>query len=198
MAWAVLEVMDLFTSRGLLPDWTFMGALLALALGLPVVLATAFVQTPSTDKEAPSQGNRIDDTQTIPAPDPTTTQAEVAARPRLKSLFTWRRAWLGGMVACAALGMAVAVFGVMRGTGIGTPGTLLAQGLIEEGGLVILADFESTAGASAPSDLVTEALRIDLDQSPTFDLMDPRAGRSAASAKGSCSPPAFSRWKTVP
>ena len=27
MGWAVLEVMDLFTSRGLLPDWTFMGAL---------------------------------------------------------------------------------------------------------------------------------------------------------------------------
>ncbi len=41
MAWAVLEVMDLFTGRGLLPDWTFMGALVVLALGLPVVLATA-------------------------------------------------------------------------------------------------------------------------------------------------------------
>ena len=26
MGWAVLEVMDLFTGRGLLPDWTFMGA----------------------------------------------------------------------------------------------------------------------------------------------------------------------------
>lgn len=58
--WAVLEVMDLFTNRGLLPDWTFMGALVVLGLGFPVLMATAFVQTPA-EGSPPGEGERSGD-----------------------------------------------------------------------------------------------------------------------------------------
>jgi len=164
MGWAVLEVMDLFTSRGLLPDWTFTGALVVLGLGLPVVLATAFAQTSKEDTPRAATAPAGPD---VPGPMPSAGS--------LRRFLTWRRAFLGGMAAFALLGASAAVFGIMRVTGVGAPGTLLAQGVLEEGDQVILADFQSTAGTAAPSDLVTEALRIDLEQSPTFDLMDPRA-----------------------
>ncbi|MBT8395970.1 MAG: tetratricopeptide repeat protein, partial [Gemmatimonadetes bacterium] len=187
IAWAVLEVMDLFTGRGILPDWTFTGALVALVLGLPVVLATAFVQTPrKVGASVPGEGSggvdgisgvvEASGVEGSSVGTPGKAEPENSGRPRsLKQLFTWRRAILGGVLAFSVLGVSTAGFGIMRVMGIGAPGTLLAQGVFEEGGLVILADFESTAGSTAPSDLVTEALRIDLEQSPTFDLMDPRA-----------------------
>jgi tetratricopeptide (TPR) repeat protein len=178
--WAVLEVMDLFTNRGLLPDWTFMGALVVLGLGFPVVMATAFVQTP-VDKGSPKDENppaaRAEE-RAEAGRERATSPPDAGEGPVYRSLrafLTWRRAFLGGVLAFGALGLAMAAFGIMRVTGIGAPATLLAQGLIEEGGLVVLADFASTAGSAAPGDLVTEALRIDLEQSPTFELMDPRA-----------------------
>ncbi len=154
--------MDLFTSRGLLPDWTFNGALVALGLGFPVIMATAYVQTPaSRDLE-----------------DSHVAGMEVGLDPeaprRLADFLTWRRAFWGGAIAFALLGLGTALYGAMRVTGVGSPGTLVAQGVLEEGGLVVLADLASSAGAVAPSDLVTEALRIDLQQSTTFELLDPR------------------------
>lgn len=161
-SWAVLQVVDLFTSRGLLPDWTFNGALVALGLGFPVIMATAYVQTPAS-----SAAGGSDDPEAEPALDP-------EAPRRLADFLTWRRAFMGGAIAFALLGLGTAVYGVMRIAGIGTPGTLVAQGVLEEGGLVVLADFESSAGTAVSSDLVTEALRIDLEQSTAFELLDPR------------------------
>lgn len=154
--WVVLQVMDLFIERGLLPEWTFRGALVALALGLPVVLTTAFVQA----------GRRLVEEGGVD---------EHAVDPDLARLFTWNRALLGGVVAFALLGAATAGYMIMRVTGIGAPGTLAAQGTFEVGSRVILADFESSVGEAAPAELITEALRIDLEQSGAFDLIDPAA-----------------------
>jgi len=151
--WAVLQVLDLFIERGLLPEWTFTGALLALVLGLPVVLSTAFIQ--GGRRLAASGEAELSDTETD-----------------LARLLTWHRAILGGVLAFALLGVITVGFMVMRVTGIGAPGTLAAQGAFEVGGQVVIADFESSAGEAAPGDLITEALRIDLEQSVAFDLVD--------------------------
>lgn len=43
-SWAVLEAADVLIERLALPDWIYGFALILLLLGLPVVLATAFVQ----------------------------------------------------------------------------------------------------------------------------------------------------------
>ena len=43
-SWAVLQVVELLTETAGLPDWTPTMALVLLMLGLPVCLATAFVQ----------------------------------------------------------------------------------------------------------------------------------------------------------
>ncbi|MEE9132430.1 MAG: hypothetical protein V3U13_02610, partial [Gemmatimonadota bacterium] len=43
-SWAVLEVTDQIVARYLLPEWVYPAALILLLLGLPIVLATAFVR----------------------------------------------------------------------------------------------------------------------------------------------------------
>ena len=101
-SWAVLEAADVIMERMALPDWVYGLAMILLLVGLPVVLATAFVQegmtTGKSDAEAPSTG------------------AERAARARpmtrggesLRGLFTWRKALAGGVLAFALWGVIAA------------------------------------------------------------------------------------------
>jgi tetratricopeptide (TPR) repeat protein len=168
--WGVLQVVDLFTERGFLPSWTFAGSLLALILGLPVVLATAWVQggrsgtTESTSERAGDEAPEVTDAEAGHA------SGGDSAGPDLERLLTWDRALLGGVLAFALLGVLSAGYMVMRVTGIGAPGTLAAQGTFQVGSRVVLADFESSEDA-APGDLITETLRIDLGGSEAFELV---------------------------
>ena len=84
--WAVLQVIDLFIERGFLPEWTFAGAFLALILGLPVVMSTAWIQGGlKLAREATEAGDASADVQTSD----------------LADLLTWNRAILGGVLAFA-------------------------------------------------------------------------------------------------
>jgi tetratricopeptide (TPR) repeat protein len=181
--WAVLEVIDTFIDRGLLPDWAFNGAVLVLLLGLPVVLATAFVQeeprlkpqgSESSKTETPVEGKPRESTEQD-GPEPVFAGLEEApSYVRLARLLTWNRAILGGILAFALLGVVATGYMSMRVLGIGAPGTLVASGVFDEGEMVVLADFTSAA-PSVPAELVTEALRLSLDRSPTIRLMQPAA-----------------------
>lgn len=151
----VLQVIDLFIDRGFVPEWLFAGALVTLGIGLPVVLTTAWVQ-----------GGRMG--VRVPRPDEEPSQIPEAALP-----LTWSRTLIAGVLAFALLGVAAAGYMVMRVTGVGTPGTLAAQGVFDVGSSVVLADFESSVGDAAPSDLITEALSIDLAQSSALVLVGP-------------------------
>lgn len=155
--WGLLQVLDLFIERGFVPDWVFSGALLALVLGLPVVMATAWVQGGRTEEVAKPGGDPEAD--------------ESAGGFDIEHLFTWHRAIVGGVLAFALLGILTTGYMAMRVTGIGAPATLAAQGTFEVGSRVVLADFESSAGDVAPGDLITEALRIDLGQSAALTLV---------------------------
>lgn len=161
--WGLLQVLDLFIERGFVPDWVFGGALLALLAGLPVVLTTAYVQGGRGERALSSSG---EDAEAGPGG-----ESGDADESTMEELFTWQKAIGGGVLAFALLGVITAGYLVMRVTGIGAPGTLVAQGVFEVGGQVVLADFQSSAGESVSGDLVTEALRIDLAQSPTLELM---------------------------
>ena len=145
--WAVLQVLDMLTDQGILPAWVFKAGLALLLLGLPVVLATAFVQ-----------GGRSTD------------RVPVSARATGR-ILTWRNAILGGVGAFTLLGMGAGGWMGMRVLGIGPAGTLAAQGLIEHGAEVVLADFESGDDAEL-GDVVTRTLRIDLMQSSMIRVLD--------------------------
>ena len=146
------------------PGWVFPGALLVMALGLPVILFAWYADrarrvfastTPRTGAPAPTHG----------------TMATLALRagPR----FTWRRAWMGGALALGAFVADVAGFMVLRELGIGPAGSLLAAGRLEDRGQLIVTSFPSPD--SSLSLLVTEAVRTNLGQSRVVSVMSPVA-----------------------
>lgn len=166
-AWMVYQVvLGLYEGLGL-PDWVPAVTVLLFVIGLPIVLATAFVQEGMPLGSAPDptllpglEGTRMEEPPSPAPPAP------------LHGFLTWRRAVLGGVIAFALLGATTGGWMGMRATGVGPVGSLVAKGVLEERDRVILADFTSLSGDSALADLVTEALRIDLLQSTVLRLAE--------------------------
>jgi eukaryotic-like serine/threonine-protein kinase len=169
-SWVTIQVVQALTVSAGLPGWVPGFALVLLLVGLPVVLATAFVQE---GRAGPAE-----------TPDPPATDAAAAGRavqPKgttdsirgLSRLLTWRNAIVGGILAFALLGVAATVFTGMRTLGIGPVATLRAQGVFEEHERIILADFANATTEHLLGDVVTTALRVDLHQSPALILMEP-------------------------
>lgn len=161
-SWLILQFVDTLAGALSLPDWSASLALFLLIIGLPIVLATAFIQGRGSGES--------------PAPDATPTpdaEPAVASEPEASGAerhFTWRKAILGGVGAFTLVGVLSAAWLGSRALGIGPAATLQARGVIEDQALVILADFESSdpeIGAAA-----TEALRVDLSQSGAIRLAD--------------------------
>lgn len=171
---ATLEAMDVLIGQGILPGWVFRGAFVLLAIGLPIVLATAFVQrgvrTAADDASAPADPTQRDDPAAAHVERRTTT-APMSRSGVAHRLFTWRNATIGGVAAFAILGLTSAGYMGMRTLGIGAPGTLLARGTLEHGAQVVVADFAG-AGDTEIADVVTRALTIDLLQSPAIRVVD--------------------------
>lgn len=166
--WGVLQVIDVLIQHGIVADWVFRAGLVLLLFGLPIVLATAFVQegmpgsTPESSS-APESGSSSERRGER--------EADVSGpRGTNHRLFTWRNAILGGVAAFALLGIVAAGYVAMRTLGM-APGTLLAQGVLEKGAPIILSDFESASDAELGG-VVTRALRIDLLQSSAIRVVD--------------------------
>ncbi|MGD8496847.1 MAG: tetratricopeptide repeat protein [Gemmatimonadales bacterium] len=162
MSWIVLQVVDVIGNNFGLPEWVAPAALILLLVGLPIVLATAFVQKGLRPANvAPATGGSAPARERASSGPPTTAHR----------LFTWKKALLGGVGAFALLAFVVGAWLAMRAAGIGPVGTLVAKGQLEKRALVVLADFE--AADSALADAATEALRVDLSQSDVIRLADP-------------------------
>lgn len=164
-SWIVLQVVGQMADSLALPAWVEPFAVVLLLIGLPIVLATAFIQ---------ESGPRRDG---LPAPDPASPaepeSAPVAPAnlPVSHNLLTWRNAIVGGILAFLLLGTAVGAFMMLRSAGIGTAGTLVAKGLLDERAPVVVADFaspDSMLGRAA-----TEAFRIDISQSQVVQVLEP-------------------------
>jgi tetratricopeptide (TPR) repeat protein len=164
-SWLVLQVVDVLKDNMGLPDWVFPFAFVLLLIGLPIILATAVVQS-RLAKPAVAGGE-----EGVGASGLAAETAEVAspASAEIRGLFTWRNALLGGGLAFLFLALATGAFMYMRGAGIGPVGSLVAAGVLEEKARVVLADI----GADEPalSRTVTESFRVDLAQSPVIRLV---------------------------
>ncbi len=154
-----------------LPSWVFPGSIVVMALGLPVILATHFVQ------------NR---TRRILLTTPTLTPGGSAVHSTMNTLamkasphLTWRRATMGGMISLGVFVFAVAAYMIMRVMGIGPAASLMAAGVLGERERLIVADFKSPASDSTLGPVVTEAIRADLSQSSNLDVVQAIAVREA-------------------
>jgi len=180
-SWGVLQAVEVLTGTAGLPDWTPGFAFVLLLIGLPICVATAFVQEgapggiPSTrapepgeydlGPSKPARPNLAEGTGSLDRP---------STRPRfIKRFLTWKKALWGGAAAFALLAVSVVAYFVMWSTGIGPVGSLVAQGVFEDGESVVLADFENTSDDPSLGSLVTETLRIDLANSPQIHVIDP-------------------------
>ena len=181
-SWVAYQVV-LSLVQGLgLPDWVPPVALILFLIGLPVVLATAFVQEgpPAADPEAAPTAGRESAAaaaaaaSTAAAPDtPAVARTPSVASPAPgRPFLTWKRAGVAGGAAFAGLGMLVAVFMLMHRAGIGPVGSLAAKGELGETPTVLLAELEPITGDSALARVVTEAIRVDLSQSTFLSTVD--------------------------
>jgi tetratricopeptide (TPR) repeat protein len=71
------------------------------------------------------------------------------------------------------LGMGALGYMGMRALGVGPVATLVAQGVLEERDVLIVADFLDRTGDSTLALALTEAIHTDLTQSPTVRVMPP-------------------------
>ena len=152
---AVLVAVFVLRQKLGLPDWVFVGAVVLLAIGLPIMLVTGRKVRERVIAAA---------TGTFRVPD-----GAVAKH------FTWRKAILGGGLAFGALTAIVVAYSLMRVLGIGSVGTLQAKGLIKERQPILLAEFENRSSDSTLGPTLTEAFRVDLSQSQSVRLVDGQA-----------------------
>lgn len=192
VSWVVIQVVETLTESAGLPDWVPPFSLVLLLIGLPIVMGTAFVQEGMggvgshgqgpDSSPASNQGRSAE-----PAPNsadaatgaPTNLAAGTGSldrpstRPsRIVRLLTWRHAMMGGVLAFAALGALVVGYWLMWTLGIGPVGSLVAQGVLDERDAVILADFSNSTSEAVLGEVVTDALRVDLVESPVISLVD--------------------------
>ncbi|HEX6534051.1 MAG TPA: serine/threonine-protein kinase [Gemmatimonadaceae bacterium] len=148
-----------------LPDWVFPGALVVMALGLPVILLTALVEhharlAPTIPRTTPGG---------TPVQSSTIATLALRARPHV----TWRRAALGGALAVGAFALLVAGYMALRALGIGPAGSLLAAGRLSTREPLLVTDFRAGGADSSLASVVAEAVRTDLGQSGVISIVPP-------------------------
>ena len=109
--WLVLQAVDTLASALNLPEWAPPLALFLLIIGLPIVLATAFVQegVGRRARGRPAEGEAETTTGGTPIPSQATA---VDGTPR--RLFTWRNAIVAGVIAFSLLFGLAGVFVLIR------------------------------------------------------------------------------------
>lgn len=192
-SWIVLQVVEVLTTSIGLPDWVPGFAVVLLLIGLPVVLATAFVQERPGGAAAPPDaastsrahgttdpqqagGGRAATAAGTSAPDGGDRAPEVVDLTRQgsgggRSLLTWRNALLGGAAAFALLTVLAGGWMASRAMGIGPAGTLVAKGVLDERSPIVLTEFAAEDRSLARA--ATEAFRVDLSQSGLVKLVEP-------------------------
>ena len=154
-----------------LPDWVFPGALVVMALGLPVILFTAYVHRIARHvaTATPTLTPRGTLVPSVPG-GPMATLA-VKATPHV----SWRRTWLGGVLAVSVFAVGVVVFMLLRALGIGPAGSLLAAGRLEARDRLVVSDFRVRGPDSGLGAVVSEAVRAQLGQSDVVGILSPAA-----------------------
>ena len=170
-AWVVIEVVDLLTSRGILPDWAFNGALIVLAIGFPIILATAYVQTPAVDG-GEQVSTELDATGSATGAAESNTEADSEA-PGVASVLTWRNALIGGVAAFALLGLATAGSALFQMSGLGSgpePDALVADRIA-----VLPFSVRGSPDLDYLGEGIVDLVSAKLDGAGSLTTVDPRA-----------------------
>ena len=151
-----------------LPDWVFPGSLIVMALGLPVILWTGYVQRVTRRALAATPTFTPGGTPALKMQGTMATMA-LKASPHV----SWYKTARGGAYALGAFVLMIATFMAMRAFGIGPFGSLVAMGAFKERDRVIIADFAVANADSSLGRVVGDAIRAGLGDSRVFTLVTP-------------------------
>ncbi|HEY6826425.1 MAG TPA: protein kinase [Gemmatimonadaceae bacterium] len=149
-----------------LPSWVLPGALVIMALGLPVILFTGYVQSVArralvaTPALTPGGGA---------VPHGTMATIALKASPHV----SWRRTTRGGLYALGGFVALIIAFMVLRAFGIGPVGSLLAAGKLNQRDVVLVSDFGVSRADSSVASVVAEGVRANLAESRSITLFNP-------------------------
>ena len=167
VSWGVFEVVAEVTERTGLPDWVPTFTFILLLIGLPIVLATAFVQEGAPSFKSPRYGEPEDPT-LLPM-----NYAETAPT-KPQRIFTWQSAVLGGIVAFLLLGITAGGYMGLREAGVGPFASLLTAGEIDARQPILIAEFHPANGDTMLATTVTEVFRVDFTQSSAVTVVEPK------------------------
>jgi tetratricopeptide (TPR) repeat protein/tRNA A-37 threonylcarbamoyl transferase component Bud32 len=156
-AWAASDVIGL-------PDWVLPGSLAVMLAGLPVIGVTAFVQRTAHRAYTATP-------QRTPGGSPSVQGTLATLALKASPHVSWRRTWLGGSLAVGAFAVLVVGFMVTRAFGIGPAASLRGKGAFGARETLVVADFRAPAGDSTLGPTVAEALRTDLAQSSSLNVL---------------------------
>jgi tRNA A-37 threonylcarbamoyl transferase component Bud32/tetratricopeptide (TPR) repeat protein len=150
-----------------LPEWVFAGSLVVMALGLPVILWTGYVQrvTRRAMLSTPTY---------TPGGTPTSNHGTLATM-ALKAAphMSWYRTARGGLYAFGAFIAFIALFMGMRAAGIGPFGSLFASGQLNARDPLLITDFRTTNADSTLGRVVSDAVRAGLSGSSALTIVPP-------------------------
>ncbi len=149
-----------------LPDWVFPGALVVMALGLPVVLWTGYVQRVTRRATTATPTFTPGGTRAEPARGTIATIA-LRAAPHV----SWYRTARGGIYAFGVFVAMVAAFMITRALGVGPFGSLAASGRLSRRDQILLTDFRTTNVDTTLGRVVSDAVRAGLAGSSAFTLV---------------------------
>jgi eukaryotic-like serine/threonine-protein kinase len=155
-----------------LPSWVLPGALIVMALGLPVILFTGYVQSVARRAlvvtPALTPGGRQ-------VPHGTMATIALKASPHV----SWKRTTRGGLFALGGFVTLIIAFMVMRGFGIGPVGSLFASGKLNQRDVVLVSDFAVSRADSSVGSVVAEGVRANLAESRSITLFNPTSVAAA-------------------
>jgi eukaryotic-like serine/threonine-protein kinase len=191
-SWIGYQVILNLTQGVGLPAWVPAFAVVLFIIGLPIVLATAFVQeglpagSAGSGRRSRKRGRRHASRRSGSAAGAAESGGHAGATDggRHHWFLTWQRAVLGGVVAFLLLGITAGGYMGVRNAGIGPFGALIAAGKLEERDRLLVADFAASASDIELADALTHALRIDLTQSPVVNVVEPRYTRELLERMG--------------
>ena len=164
-----------------LPEWVFAGSLVVMALGLPVVLWTGYVQriTRRAVLATPTY---------TPGGTPAANHGTMATMAlRAAPHMSWYRTARGGMYSFGAFIAFIALFMGMRAFGIGPFGSLFAAGTLKARDPLLITDFRTANVDSTLGRVVSDAVRAGLSGSSAISVV-PSSAIVAALARSKRAP----------
>jgi tetratricopeptide (TPR) repeat protein len=152
-----------------LPDWVFPGTMIVMLLGLPALLATAYVKRVA--RQAITATPTLTPGGTTVPRIPGGTMATLALK--VNPHVSWRRTARGGIYAMSAFVLLIFVFMTLRALGIGPWGSLLAKGSLGQDAKIVVGSLSAEPADSALAPIVGEAVRAALSQSTAVRVLDP-------------------------